>query len=184
MLLKLYCYSHKEFDELMRWLGWENSPDIGNSTISISSKIDENPKHWFYDVERNINLDFNDMTPENWWDKDYYDAAFDSFINYDEDLEDDFFNFNIDNISLHAMNYKEAFKLVKFIDEAIKRGDNIYIHCSAGASRSQGVVRYILDTYYDIDWETRKDNPCLTPNWHVVRMLKRSYRYMIENGEL
>ena len=77
---------------------------------------------------------------------------------------------------MHALNYTEAKRLVEFIDGRIKEGDNIYVHCSAGASRSQGVVRYILDTYPDIDWETRKDNPCLTPNYHVIRMLKRIYR--------
>lgn len=183
---KLYCYSHQEFDELMEKLGWENRPDNGNSTISIASKNDDNSGHWFnVELNNNINLDFDDVSPEQWWQswvdkKDYYDLAFDNYIN---NMSDDiFFTFKTDmfntQIDLHAMNCEEAFRLVQFIDERIKAGDNIYVHCSAGASRSQGVVRYILDTYYDIDWETRKDNQCLTPNWHVVRMLKRVYRYL------
>lgn len=183
---KLYCFSHQEFDNFMEKMGWENRPDNGNSTISIASKNDEEYGHWFnVELNNNINLDFDDISPEHWWQswvdkKDYYDLAFDNYIN---NISDDiFFTFKTDmfntQIDLHAMNYEEAFKLVQFIDERIKAGDNIYVHCSAGASRSQGVVRYILDTYYDINWETRKDNQCLTPNWHVVRMLKRVYRYL------
>ena len=37
---------------------------------------------------------------------------------------------------------------------------------------------------YYIDFEIRKSNPCLTPNWHVVRMLKRSYnKFYYENDK-
>ena len=180
---KLYCYSHNEFNNLMKKLGWENRPDNGTSTISISSKHDNESGHWFnIELNNNINFDFDDVSPEQWWDKDYYDDALDNYLNnMSDDIFfnfDDVFNFNDEHLSLHAMNYDEAFRLVKFIDERVCAGDNIYVHCSAGASRSQAIVRYILDTYPEIDWETRKDNPCITPNWHVVRMLKRAYRYL------
>ena len=48
-----------------------------------------------------------------------------------------------------------------------------------GVSRSQGVVRYILDTYGDeYDIKTNPNNPCLTPNIHVVLMLKRAFRHI------
>lgn len=180
--MKLYCYSHEEFDNLMNQLKLYDTPSSGISVISITSSIDVNPNHWFKDSKNVINLDFNDVSPEMWWDRDYYDDTFSMWQGHKE--YSNFFNYNHDNINLHAMDWTEAERLVKFIDERIKEGDDIYVHCSAGASRSQGIVRYILDTYYYIDFETRKSNPCITPNWHVVRMLKRSYnKFYYENDK-
>ena len=40
-------------------------------------------------------------------------------------------------------------------------------------SRSQGVVRFILDTYPD--YREHPDNHCITPNREVVRKLKNEY---------
>lgn len=181
---KLYCYSHQEFDNMMTQLGWENRPGVGVSTISISSLLDEPSGHWFNlengELPNNINLDFNDVDPNTWWDVDYYDEALDCYFN--EQDEKPYFNITakIDNTDtpIHALDYNEAVQLAEFIDDRIKAGDDIYVHCSAGASRSQAVVRYILDTYPDIKWKTRDENPCLTPNWHVVRMLKRANRIL------
>ena len=171
--MKLYCYSHEDFNNLMNDLKLYEAPINGISVISITSAIDVNPNHWFKESENVINLDFNDISPEMWWNRDYYDKTFSMWCEHKDCV--DFFNYNHDNINLHAMNWDEAERLVKFIDKRIKAGDDIYVHCSAGASRSQAVVRYILDTYYDMNFETRKSNPCITPNWHVVRMLKRIY---------
>ena len=78
---------------------------------------------------------------------------------------------------LHALDYEEAFDLAKWIDFRIKYDETIYIHCAVGASRSQGVVRYIVDTYkYDYDIRLNPNNPNNTYNPHVVMMLKRAYR--------
>ena len=183
MKRKLYCYSYQEFNDIMEKLKWKEKPDKDFATISITSELDDEYKHYFNDnVENNINLNFDDVSPTMWWEnKDYYDKAFELYQESD-DLEYLYLNFVSDvfdiKINHHAMNYSEAFKLCKFIDKNIKEGNNIFVHCSAGASRSQGVVRYILDTYPEIEWETRDENPCLTPNYHVVRMLKRAYRYL------
>ena len=78
---------------------------------------------------------------------------------------------NVDFGDDDSMTAEQAEQIVDFINRNI--GKNFYIHCSAGKSRSQGVVRYMLDVYPDIEWETRQDNPCITPNYHVVCMLKR-----------
>ena len=54
-------------------------------------------------------------------------------------------------------------------------GKDFWIHCRAGQSRSQGIVRYILDCYPDIVWKTRLDNPCETPpNIDVVAKLEKN----------
>ena len=165
MKRKLYCFSHKEFDDLMESLNWENRPDNGYSTISICSDKDDNPNHWFnIELANNINMDFDDISPEMWWTVDHYD-----------DYDNSYFNYSFSGLDFHSMDYDDAKKLVDYIDDRIKMGDSIYVHCSAGKSRSQAIVRYILDTYPDIDWKIRKDNPPLTPNIHVLRMLKRAY---------
>ena len=72
-----------------------------------------------------------------------------------------------------SLSLETALRVCKFIQDNI--GKNFYIHCSAGKSRSQGVVRYMLDVYPEVKWETRTDNPCITPNYHVVGQLKRSW---------
>ena len=83
---------------------------------------------------------------------------------------------------LHALDYEEAFDLVKWIDFRIKHDETIYIHCAVGASRSQGVVRYIVDTYGDeFDIKLNSNNPNNTYNPHVLMMLKRAYRELFMN---
>lgn len=72
-----------------------------------------------------------------------------------------------------SMTDEQAEQIVDFINKNI--GKNFYVHCSAGKSRSQGVVRFMTDVYPDIEWETRQDNPCITQNYHVVCMLKRAF---------
>ena len=72
-------------------------------------------------------------------------------------------------------------KLAEFIENNIN--SDFYVHCEAGYSRSQGVVRYILDVYGEENFETRRCNPCRTPNLFVTAMLKRAYR-KIKNIEL
>ena len=65
-----------------------------------------------------------------------------------------------------------AMKIANFINRNYDK--HFLIHCSAGKSRSQGVARFIMDTYTDIDWVTNPENPCLTPNIDVVLRLKEA----------
>lgn len=69
-----------------------------------------------------------------------------------------------------------ASRIVEFIEEHL--GSDFIVCCKAGLSRSQGVVRYILDTYPKIYFEenTNPDNPCNTPNYFVTSILKRKER--------
>lgn len=181
---KLFCYSHNDFDAVMSELGASREyPVHGISTISIVSEFDSDSSHFFSDtVNTNINLDFCDIDPQQWWKEhptDMYDMLLDEYIRTrKDDMNPDankFSHLSEDGNVYYAMNYEQADKLVRFIDEAVKRQDHIYVHCSAGKSRSQGVVRFILDSYSygNVKWKTRIDNPCITPNWHVVSMLSR-----------
>lgn len=74
---------------------------------------------------------------------------------------------------LKTISREQAIEIVSFIDRNL--GKDIIVHCKAGTSRSQGIQRYILDTFPEY-YEEDQDNPCLTPNIEVVRRLKRAYR--------
>ena len=68
-----------------------------------------------------------------------------------------------------------ADRAYKFIKENINRGNNFYIHCNAGLSRSQAFVRFIQKNW-NIDWETRKENPCIYYNIDVLNKLDNAMR--------
>lgn len=91
------------------------------------------------------------------------------------------------SINIHCLSEQQANTIVKQIEKWNNddKIDTILVHCSAGASRSQGVVKYVVDTYSTKDFKimTRKSNPCLTPNIHISTMLKKSYRELYMNVE-
>lgn len=171
---KFYCYSKYLFDMFMVKAGFATPDDLPHNVaiISIGAPWNENEDHWFKITnDRVLNIDFDDVSPELWWDKDMYDEAM------EDDDQSKYFDYSYFDkceckINLHALDYDQARTIVKFIEE--HRNCDFYIHCSAGVSRSQGIVRYVMDTYGD--YETNPDNPCICPNIHVTRMLKRIYR--------
>jgi hypothetical protein len=75
-----------------------------------------------------------------------------------------------------SISGEQAREIVDFIDKNF--GRHFIIHCKSGVSRSQGVFRYILDTFPEFYEETEynQDNPCITPNYTVVTSLKSAYR--------
>lgn len=89
-----------------------------------------------------------------------------------DDTYENVLNVEFDDVSEKDPNFidkETAKKIVEFINENISC--DIYIHCDAGKSRSQAVARYIMDVYSH-DWETRAENPCITPNIDIVCALK------------
>ena len=198
----IICLDQISFDCLMEDKGWTNVLPHNIAAISICShNANEEYTHWFktdwktkgHGVyhEAIFNLDIDDCGP--FWfgihESKCYDDALDLYNNGDLKMSNAYFShFYISGKHdefcnmIHVMDYEEAFDLVNFIDKNIKDHDTIYIHCAAGASRSQGVVRYILDTYgNDYELKTNPNNPCITPNAHVCMMLKRAYRQLFNN---
>ena len=102
---------------------------------------------------------------------------------YFKENHDNVINLDFDDISgytemyygkkLYGLKDDDAERLEEFIDKNI--GRNFYIHCTAGMSRSQGVARFILDMYPQMEYITRSENPCKTPNYHVVTLLKKMF---------
>ena len=188
----ILCYSHYDFDNIMRANDWTDKLPQYISAISICSPNDGDlSEHWFKNdwnsnENRNprvFNLDIDDCSP--YWFKNHesecYDDALELYLNKEIKRSNVYFNHLdvlVDNYDMyHALDYEEAFNLVDWIDWRIKHDNTIYIHCAVGASRSQGVVRYIVDTYGDVfDIKLNPNNPNNTYNPHVVMMLKRAYR--------
>ena len=187
--INVLCYSHEGFNDYMRSRKWYSTPKGRTAVISICSPNDDDPVHWFDDSISNsvLNLDFDDFDPSKYWSMkgDPYDVLMEKYIHDNNNSDFYFESDNCPSGHLKAMDYGDAIKTVKFIKYQIEamEVDDIIIHCSAGISRSQGVVRYILDTYSDNYYiHTRADNPCITPNMHVVRMLKRSANFLYPNS--
>ena len=196
----ILCYSHYAFDKIMEKNRWIDQPPRGVSAISICSPNEGDlAEHWFKKEHKDgltgnrvFNLDIDDASP--FWfenhESELYDRALDLYR--DGKIKQSNAYFSHMYISgenrqwvdmLHILDYEEAFDLVKWIDFRIKHDETIYVHCAVGASRSQGVVRYIVDTYgneYDI--RLNPDNPNNTYNPHVVMMLKRAYREIFYNN--
>ena len=192
----ILCYSHYDFDNIMRDHCWTDKLPEGVSAISICSPNEADlAEHWFKNDYNTIgedhnprvfNLDIDDLSP--FWFENHeskcYDDALDLYNNGKIKQSNIYFNHlyisgaNREWVNIvHALDYEESYKLVDWIDWRIKHDETIYIHCAVGASRSQGVVRYIIDTYgQEYDIRLNPNNPNNTYNPHVVMMLKRAYR--------
>lgn len=155
---KLYCFSRNDFNEYCERRGWDSEnypPDaafisICNTPGGSDFMFIEEITHYFKtETPEIINLYFDDITePTAIWNG---------------------------KVSLTGISQEQADRLCEFIER--NQDKDFYIHCEAGLSRSQGVVRYILDVYgEDHDFETLRTNPCRTPNLYVTALLKRAYR--------
>jgi len=170
---KLWCYSLEGFNSFMRDTlklrreGDEGLIDRMNVAVISICTTECVEEHYFKKSGSHVlNINFDDIDPDSWF-----------FGNFDPDEaspRDYVYKYPDSDKKLYALNSIQARAIVDFIDANL--GCDFYIHCSAGVSRSQGVVRYILDTYDEYIWQIRRDNPPFAPNCHVVRMLKRAKR--------
>lgn len=122
--------------------------------ISIESTEDcanyyhfENNSHYLESADNVLNLEFDDLEE----DAHLYDCTF------------------------RTISEEQAEQILDFIERNM--GKHFVIHCRAGKSRSQGVLRFIFDMYGDVyaPCQVNGFNPCMTPNGEVVRKLKRAY---------
>lgn len=195
----ILCFDKFSFDQIMEDKGWTDNITGKTAAISICSPGEgEFSEHWFkndYNTDaryfRIFNLDIDDSHP--FWfenhESECYDKALELYLQGHIKQSNAYFNhayvsgknkefFDV----LHVMDYEEAFELCEWIHLRIHNYNTMYIHCAAGASRSQGVVRYIVDTYGDeFDIQLNPYNPNNTYNPHIVMMLKRAYRELFMN---
>ncbi len=143
---KVYCYSREDFKNLID--SWKSGIPEGTAVISIS-ETPECRKYYGWEDE------ILHYLPSG---KDVLNLEFD-------DIPKDTFR------CFTGLQREQAIEIVKFIETHTDY--NLVIHCRAGKSRSQGVVRFILDCFPDIWEEGNLENPCISPNYKVVADLKR-----------
>lgn len=157
--MKVYCYSRFDFVKEMQRLSWNDETLPKNVAIISICCTDPVKQHWkskgydgnedehyFSDAENVFNVDFDDITEPT------------------QDCGD---------FTATCITDEQANKLVDFI--AKHHDCDFYIHCNAGKSRSQAVVRFITEWFgVTRTIETRKENPCLYPNICVLNSLRHA----------
>ena len=161
---KLYCYNRWEFEKMCKENGWDdnNVPDDAAFISIIGTKDDqeyvvkEREYHYFQKKHSNV-----------------YNAIFDDISDFIVPISEE------DNTCCVGINGQQALEIVRFIKENL--GKDFYIHCRAGKSRSQAIVRYILDMYDGLyDFITRIENPPIYWNQFVLTELKGAAQFIGE----
>jgi hypothetical protein len=170
--MKLWCVGFNEFEHIAKRNGWCVEVPSNIAIISINNGKDAGTDDEYHVCENDynvLNLNFDDIDP----------IAL--------GLSDDTETYKYENkyapgtfTTIEFFTTDMAKRAVKFIDDIIENnkldGVDFYIHCSAGVSRSQAFVKFIKNVYYEYDWETNPNNPCVHPNGFVFQKLMRAYR--------
>lgn len=164
-MAKLMCYSWNGFGRVLNENGWKdgNLPEdwvfieIGEQKWNGYEK----EPFWLNECDQVATFHFDDIAGYRVWD------ALPNIKWTPIELEI--------NKTVYGMSENDSVKMFDFLDKNI--GKNIMVHCAAGVSRSQGVVRFLLDCYPDIytEKDTNPNNPCRIPNLYVTSLLKRRF---------
>jgi predicted protein tyrosine phosphatase len=183
--MKLYCYSIEGFKKAMEQMGYGRNDEkiLEKDNIAVISICctDTSPEeykgmfseeHYFYNKSNSknvLNIRFDDIDPRLWHGHDF---------DLDNASEDDFlYDLKDKKTSPKALGWKQAQEIVAFVVKNL--GNDFYIHCSAGVSRSQAIVKFILDSFSfpgnkKFNYKILPENPPVQPNIHVLTMLKRT----------
>lgn len=142
-----------------------------NDILEESPKIKSDPRATVLSISSTSSLcpDLTELGMDNRSEDVLYLKFDDIGQEYEVDLD-----LKTENYGLSRSQAKEFIEW--FESKVLGEEKNLYLHCEAGLSRSQGFVRFILDCYPDITWLLRMSNPCIYPNQHVVSTLKREWR--------
>ena len=166
---KVWCESFLGFKYIAHKMEWDKyvPNDIAIISINNSENCDITDEyHICKDAPNVLNLDFDDVDP----------VAF--------GLPENSITYTYENLyepgtytTVNFFTREIAEKCVKFIEE--NKDKHFFIHCSAGISRSQAFVKYINNVYYENEFYTNPNNPCLHPNGYVFQKLMQAYRSLI-----
>jgi len=117
---------------------------IGTPEVLKDYLEEPDTKHFLPDGPRVLNLEFDDITCDE---------------------------FEWKGIHAYGITLEQAGEIIRFLEKAVSEGLDIYIHCRAGRSRSQAIVRYVKSRW-EGPWETNPWNPDDTPNYFVLGKLR------------
>lgn len=163
--MKLWCTSFLNFKRLAYKNEWDVIVPNNIAIISINNGKDAGAVEEYHickDAPNVLNLNFDDIDPTH--------------LELDNNIETYTYTQKHDGkeITIEFFTKEMASRAVKFIED--NKDKNFYIHCSAGVSRSQAFVKYIMNMYEHVDWETNPNNPCIHPNSFVYQKLKQAWR--------
>lgn len=155
---KLWCLSFENFKETALSNNWDKNVPDNIAIISIVNTVaNEDETYHICNGDNVLNLDFDDADP------------------LANGLSDNTETFVLENgLVIHFFTTAMAKQVINFIEE--HKDKDFYIHCAAGISRSQAFVKYIKNVYYDNDFHTNPNNPCMHPNGYVFQKLMQAYR--------
>ena len=159
--MQVICVNKRDFERICREERWsdENPPETW-ALISICCNREvadfvlmDGDEHFFSEEHPNVlNVEFDDITED--------EKVFDgSDYGFDGKL------------TARGITPDAADRIVRYIED--HRDMDFLIHCRAGKSRSQGVVRYILD-FYPGPITTNRNNPCRYYNTHTYTALRKA----------
>jgi hypothetical protein len=147
-MAKLWCWCQEEFDHAFKDSGLPEGACaisiIGTPEVLTEYLEEPETTHALPDGPNVLNLEFDDIAcPE------------------------------ICRKGIHAygISDEQAAETVRFLERAIDLGLDIYVHCRAGYSRSQAIVRYVKSRW-EGPWETNPLNPDDKPNYYVLGKLR------------
>lgn len=162
----LWCENFLGFKNIVNEMGWNQEVPNDIAIISINNSNNDdviNEYHICKDAPNVLNLDFDDIDP------------------IAQGLPANSISYTYENLhqlgtytTVEFFTREMAVKCVKFIED--NKDKHFFIHCSAGISRSQAFVKYIKNVYYDNEFYTNPNNPCMHPNGYVFQKLMEAYR--------
>ena len=143
-----------DFDDLMESLGDTEPPEgicvisiIGTPSVLKDYLEEPDTVHFFpTGTPRVLNLEFDDITTDR---------------------------ITRNGITAVGITNEQASQIVHFLEWAISENLGFMIHCRAGRSRSQAIVRYVKSRWPG-PWETNPYNPDDTPNYYVLGKLREN----------
>jgi len=158
---QLICVNKRDFERICRDEGWsDGNPPASAALISICCN-EEVAKFVLFDGDGH-----------------FFSADHDNVLNVNfDDIDEDVRTFDgkdygfTGTLTARGLTPETAERIVRFIED--HKQMDFLIHCRAGKSRSQGVVRYILD-FYPGPFQTNPANPCRMYNTHVYAGLRKA----------
>lgn len=156
----VYVWSKVQFDDAMQLNELKDSNIeklYKTALISINDTSGIYSKSWFNENHSNV------------------------LILYFDDVEKDMEKSPTNKHDCKAFTVEQAKKIIHFLNTNKDRTQFI-VHCAAGISRSGSVGLFIND-YFELDYKIfLENNPFISPNGHISRILNNTYRDNLKNS--